>query len=290
MSMKARMFAAAGMGLVLLSAISLTPINAASAEPATVSFGSRTYPGNALAGGSRFSGVSQFYPQGKVVKVRPTDTQCSVGVPWRLANGTRGFLTAGHCVSHGTLAQLLKSSPQSSLVTATFGARVGSRSPKNGTTFGPHGTLPGTSGDLGFVASSIPVYNHVWVGPPHWTNRLQIKSWTSRGGTPGDHLCYSGFTSGSICEFKVGSAVTSYRDSYTGAVVTGVAQAIQTSGQGCGAGGDSGGIVFRMQSTGNTVVAVGILSGGGPKVVGCSMFYTPLSAAVARFGGGPIIS
>ena len=280
------MLAAAGMGLVLLSAVSLTPLNGASA--ATVNFGNRNVPGPAIAGGARFATVSQFYPQGKAVKTRAGDGKCSMGVPWRLANGTRGFLTAGHCLSDRNGAQILKS--PLGATNWTLGAPIGIRSPKNGTTYGPKGTLPGTTGDIAFVASSLPIYNQVFVGGPGSTSRLRITSWTSRGGTPGDRLCFSGYASGSVCGLQVGTD-KSYRSG--NALVTGIAEAYQTWGSNCPTGGDSGGTVFRMQPNGNTVVAVGIVSGSGFSwggINGCSLYYTPLSAAVSRFGGGPITS
>ena len=283
--MKARMLAAAGIGLAFLSAITMTSLSAASAA---TNFGNQNVPGPYLAGGARYSSVQSFYPAGKPIRATFPVYLCSTGIPWRLNNGTRGFLTAGHCPpSPRTSAQVFVGTFGSNRL---FGAPIGTGA-ASWTTTNSKGTIPGKSGDIAFIASRMPVYGKVFVGAPGSTSLLPITSWTSTGGRGGDKLCYSGMSSGSKCDFKVGKQTT-WSDN--GAKMTGLAEGYKSFGSACPVPGDSGGAVFRMQKDGKSVVAVGILSGGNVPgyggVFGCHMLYTNLGTAQKHFGGGPILN
>lgn len=283
--MKARTRAAAGIGLTLLTTVALASLSSAATRPPSVSYGSRAIRGGVIAGGARIAVVAHYYPADKVVKGRAGEGTCSTGIPWRLANGTRGFLTAGHCVANVGGTQLLRS--PLSAARWTTGSPLGGRM---GVSVGPTGTLPGKSGDIAFVqAKWLPISNQVFVGGQDTRSRLPITTWTSTGGHGADRLCFSGYTSGTVCGLKVGK-VTSHN--VGGFQVRGAAEAYQSFGNGCPSSGDSGGAVYRVLKDGR-LVAVGVVSGDGHTwggLGGCSMYYTPLSAAVKLVGGGPILS
>jgi hypothetical protein len=278
--MKIRSLVAVGMTLLVTSAAG------PNASAVSYNFGSRPVPAS-IAGGARYAAVVKYQPVGKSTSV--STYLCSTGVPWRLANGTRGFLTAGHCLpaNNRTGAQVITTA---SKLPWTAGAPIGARSP-SGTTVNASGTIAGAVGDLAFVPTKGHVGNYVFTGGPTSRSLAKITSWGSRT-TPGYTLCFSGFTTGSRCGLKQGK-VTSYQDGnrrFTG--LAEVYLGLGSPSQRCSQGGDSGGVVYRV-GPGGVAYVYGIISGSGRKAtwaLGCSLYYTPLAAATAKFGGGPIIS
>jgi|GEM_PF-4335607 len=269
----------------LLATLVTAPVNVASAV--SYNYGTRATPVSAIAGGARFGGVNTFAPVGRPSTDLPAI--CSTGVPWRLANGTRGFLTAGHCLplNGRSGAQIIRGISGSSW---TAGARLGSR-PNSLVTANERGTMIGETGDLAFVPSLLPVGPYLFNGGPTSTSVTRISSWTSKA-TEGT-LCFSGYRTGSRCGFKIGPK-TSYRDGAR--TYHGLNEAYLGRGapiQRCPQKGDSGGAVYRLSNDKKTVIVVGIISGSwtnGVAALGCYMLYTPLGAAQKQFGGGPIIS
>ena len=285
--MKIRPFLAT-VGAMTAVILVATPV---SAFAPCYNYGTRDVPGGAVAGGARYGIVTRYAPAGQSIKGYVP--ACSTGVPWSLKNGVRGFLTAGHCLpSKGPGgAQIIRGVKQSSW---TPGAPLGTRGAGMTTYKERQGTMPGKVGDIAFVPSKLPVQNYVFTGGPGSKSLTRITSWTSKA-TSTYTLCFSGYGSGSHCGLKQGKK-TSFGDSDTGDKITGVAEAYYgwgRPGQTCGDDGDSGGVVYRMSPDGRSAYVVGILSGssgGRAASFGCSMFYTPLGAAVKQFGGGPIIS
>lgn len=283
--MKTRTFAAAG--ALVLAALTAVPTSGASAV--SYNYGSRDTPLGAVAGGARFGAVVGYQPVGRSTKA--SMDPCSTGVPWRLANGTRGFLTAGHCLpSNGPGATQMVRSRSGALWVP--GPPLGIRKAGMTTTNWGAGTIPGKIGDLAFVPSMLPVGNYLFDGAPSTRSLLRISSWTSKAAA-GSVLCFSGHRTGSRCGLRPGN-VTSYRS--RGGTFTGMAEAVYGWGspsQSCGDGGDSGGAVYRMSPDRRSAYVVGIISGARTQALrsmGCSLYYTPLGAAQKQFGGAPITS
>jgi hypothetical protein len=283
--MKIRLMVAAG-AATLLAALVAAPVNVASAV--SYNYGSRDIPLGAVAGGARIGVETSWAAVGLPSKALPA--QCSTGVPWRLANGTRGFLTAGHCLpANGRdKAQIIRTVSSTSW---TPGPTLGQRA-SGMTSINASGTIRGKVGDIAFVPSELPVGNYLFTGGPGSRSLTRITSWTSKA-TPGYLLCFSGFRTGSRCGLKQGKK-TSYRDG--AGTFTGIAEAyygVGSPSQRCPQPGDSGGVVYRMSPDGRSAYVVGIVSGAfrnGFWSLGCNMLYTPLGAAQKQFGGGPIIS
>lgn len=277
-------------GVTSLAALVSVPIHFASA--AAPNYGNRDQAVSAVAGGGRMGIVLHYAPVNK--PSRSNVNMCSIGVPWRLANGTRGFLTSGQCLSldHPVGTQVVKAR---SGRTWTPGPILGTR-PNNMTTVNEGGTLARTGGDLAFVPSRLPIGNSLFIGGPGSGSRLPITSWASKA-TGTYTLCFSGFESGSRCGLAQSKA-TSYKGENEGSVYTQIAEAKfgrGRPGQTCGEAGDRGGVVYRMDPKKPVAYVVGILSGSnGTKytnwISGCSMYYTPLGVAQKQFGGGPITS
>ena len=280
----------------LVAAVGVTLLATLAAAPASVAvspfhdYGTRATPGGAVAGGARFAAVPRFSASGRSSKT--PRVECSTGVPWRLANGVRGFLTAGQCLPAKVRsgAQIIRSKSMSSW---TPGAGLGVVSPGM-TTADAKGTIPRKVGDLAFVPSRLPIQNYLFTGGPTSSARTPITSWASKA-RPGYYtLCFSGAQSGIQCGLTQGKG-TSYVKSYlrSSQKYTGLAEAHydwRDPDHSCPRSGDTGGAVYRMSPDGRSAYVMGIISGSQNTFFGCSMFYTPLSAAVSQFHGGPIIS
>ena len=136
-----RLFAAVGATL-------LVTLVAMDANAVCYNYGNRNAPVGAVAGGTRFAAVVDYQPVGK--STRASASVCSTGVPWRLNDGTRGFMTAGHCLPkyQRARAQVFQSSALSSPWVA--GKVLGGRL-NNWTTTDAYGTIPRMAGDIAFV-------------------------------------------------------------------------------------------------------------------------------------------
>lgn len=263
---------------VVNSAVALTFIPTAS--PVTASAGIPSMFGRDNAGvvpGARFGVVTA---DGTLTGL------CTVGVPWRTADGQVGFVTAGHCFPLGA--------PQRDAFTFTDdGDQVQLSSFLGTVTFS---TMPQTSavGDVAFVATDRHPSTMMFVGErPDVRSVVPLYADVTLPQVD-EVLCASGVTTGETCGWRVldvDSSVTNEDGTVVGRQVMTVKE-----GQ-CSAPGDSGGVVYRRTPHG-TAVAVGIVasvSGGdgdfwGGRLDPCRLSFTPLTVAAEHLGGHPLTS
>ena len=89
---------------------------------------------------------------------------CTTGVPWQLADGTRGFLTAGHCQPSNDHMGTQFIGTRAGLFFGTWsvaGAPLGIRRAGMTTFSKGEGTISDMVGDVAFVESLLPVENVV---------------------------------------------------------------------------------------------------------------------------------
>ncbi|MFE1384351.1 putative Ig domain-containing protein [Streptomyces sp. NPDC058740] len=193
-----------------------------------------------------------------------TESPCSIGFSVTRSNGTKAFLTAGHCTNDADQAAYGKD-----------GTRLGT-SNKNGI-----GSVNAAEGDFGIVD----------VDQPGWQTAPTVSGWGkgdvtltgSAEAVVGTAVCHSGQTTGFQCGevTKVNQSVD-----YGNVVINGLSY---TSA--CSAGGDSGGS-YVTASGGK---AVGLHSGGGSAT--CSSgsgekftIFQPVNEALAKFSASLVAS
>ncbi len=263
--MRTRLLAA---GLAVVAILPATAAASAGAHKASVASRQSRTSGVSIAGGNVYIWSSHG------TKYRGTG--CTVAFAVRSTHtGTKGALTAGHCVAS-------VSGGPSYLVHQTESMPGNDTAPGDllGKVTRTKYTM-GENGDSAFAAlargrSAQPL---VFTGGPHSSSAIPVVG--LKDPSQDMQVCYSGAATGEHCGFTVvgGSQQVNFH-SGNGTVTIG--NEWRATGADCTSRkGDSGSPVYELD--GGVAYAVGILSGGQVKAHQCPFYFTPVSLALRMF-------
>lgn len=204
---------------------------------------------------NRRNDTSPYYGGARIKSYLTTSrsTWCSAGFPWRY-DGKWYMLTAGHCTTgNGVILNPAETVYIGPVVRDNWANSSGSVRFSGQSYY---------SGDLSLFKINSPrsATARIYKGGQESTSSRVVADYWRRWAQSGDQVCSGGMQTGERCGWKVKSTQATVK--YTGGTTArNMVVARKTSGA-CLIGGDSGGPVYTVDSSGRAY-AKGIVSGGG---------------------------